>query len=76
MQEIFEVEAINEVSKGEGIIEMSNGPRSTAVSVGEWMKTISELQKGKGSKGRRDSSGRDTRNEYWHRATEANSITL
>jgi len=35
MQEIFEVEAINEVSKGEGIIETSQGPRSTAVSVGE-----------------------------------------
>jgi hypothetical protein len=40
------------------------------------MKAVSELQKGKESKGKSDSSGRDTRNDYWPRTTEANSIML
>jgi len=29
------------------------------------MNAVSELQKGKEGKGRSDSSGSDTRNEYW-----------
>ena len=40
------------------------------------MNAVSELQKGKEGKGRSDSSGRDTRNEYWPRASEVNSIML
>jgi len=40
------------------------------------MKAILELQKEKESKGKSDSSGRDTKNEYWPRATEAHSIML